>query len=139
MSDPLTDHSIDPALLDPHELGALADAYSGLRARKTELNKALADVASEANRIKRLLLAAMQIHGLSAVGGSVARVGVSYKEVAGVTSWPDLQEHVRATGEFDLLHRRVAELAVKERWKAGVEIPGVEHVTVPDLTISHKL
>lgn len=138
MSDPLTNnYTIDPATLSMNELGALVDSFHGLRQRKTELAKMLSDVTSEGERIRKLIIAALEFQNVTAIGGSVARVQLKYKDVPSAASWPDIHAHLTSHPEdFDILHRRLSESAIRERWAAGVSIPGVESVVLPDLSVT---
>lgn len=48
------------------------------------------------------------------------------KEVATARDWSAILLFVKETGAIDLLQKRLTESAVKLRWDAGVEVPGVE-------------
>lgn len=50
--------------------------------------------------------------------------------------WRLLHEHIYQTGEFDLLQKRLNDKAVMERIEAGVAIPGVETMTVSEISIT---
>jgi hypothetical protein len=50
--------------------------------------------------------------------------------------WVEIWGYIRETGEFDLLHRRIANLAVKARWEDGKEIPGVGKQEIFKLSVS---
>jgi hypothetical protein len=43
-----------------------------------------------------------------------------------VKDWTLTLDYIRSTGELDMLQKRLTESAVKARWDAGVDIPGVE-------------
>lgn len=135
MPDPTLQY-VDPSTITAPELAALVDSYAGLRKRKAELNKLVDEVASEAEQIKTLLIAALNAQGLSSLGGHIASVSLKSKTVPRVTDWPAVYAYVRGTGEFDLLHRRLNETAVRARWDSTVDIPGVEPTIVNDLSVS---
>jgi hypothetical protein len=46
-----------------------------------------------------------------------------------VEDWPKLYAHIKKTGEFELMQRRLGETAVKERWDADKQVPGVGRFT----------
>ena len=52
------------------------------------------------------------------------------------TEWTLIWDHIKETGEFDLLHRRLTSLAVKARWEEGIELPGVGKQEVYKLSVS---
>jgi hypothetical protein len=136
MPDPLLFAGIDPTQMSMHELGALVDSYDGMRARKTALTREVDDLASDIARARKLILAALEFQGVTSIGGSIARCTIISKTVPNVVAWDELYEHIMRTGEFDLLHRRVGEAAVKERWASGVEVPGISAVDINDLSVS---
>jgi hypothetical protein len=53
-----------------------------------------------------------------------------------VNDWAATLEYVRATGQVDLLQKRLTESAVKARWDSGVDIPGVDKVVKHTVTIT---
>lgn len=136
MTDPEALGSMSPADVTPAELAALTDQFAGLRRRKAELQKQVDEAASDADKIRKFLIAAMQEAGLNTVGGVIASVALRTKRVPKVENYDALYAHLRACGEFDLLYRRVNEAAVKERWNVGEQVPGVTSVEITDLSIS---
>lgn len=52
-----------------------------------------------------------------------------------VTDWATFYDYVSQTKEFDLLQKRLAITAFRDRWNAGTAIPGVESADVWDLSI----
>lgn len=61
----------------------------------------------------------------SGLSGKVARVQIETKTIPVVEDWPALYKHIKKTGEFELLQRRLGEGAIKERWEAKKRVPGV--------------
>jgi len=57
------------------------------------------------------------------------------KSVPSVADWDALYLHITKTQEWDLIHRRVTETAVRARWEAGDDVPGVARTDVLDLSI----
>lgn len=47
------------------------------------------------------------------------------KKAPRCTDWTGLYEHIKSTGEFDLLHKRLTETAVMARLNDGVYLPGI--------------
>jgi len=50
-----------------------------------------------------------------------------------VDNWSELIQHIKATGEIDLLQKRLTPNAVKQRWEEGNTIPGVSKVVKYDI------
>jgi hypothetical protein len=57
------------------------------------------------------------------------------KQKPTVEDWHLLYEHIQATGNFELLQRRVTESAVQERWANGDKVPGVGRFPVFDIKV----
>lgn len=55
-----------------------------------------------------------------------------------VNDWTATLEYVRVTGQIDLLQKRLTESAVKARWDAGVDIPGVDKIVKHTVTITKE-
>lgn len=53
-----------------------------------------------------------------------------------VTNWSVFQEHIRTTGQLDLLPKRPMMSAIKARWETGDDVPGVERVAGHRTTLS---
>jgi hypothetical protein len=63
--------------------------------------------------------------GYSGYEGGYAYKGVR-KLVALPINWEAILQHVRQSGDVDLLQKRLTESAVKARWDAGFTVPGVD-------------
>jgi len=48
------------------------------------------------------------------------------KDVPTVRDWSATLAYIKETGQVDLLQKRLTDSAVKARWDAGVDVPGVE-------------
>jgi hypothetical protein len=61
----------------------------------------------------------------SGIAGKVARGSIVTKPVPVAQNWDELYAHIKKTGSFELLQRRLSDTAIKERWEANKTIPGV--------------
>ena len=77
----------------------------------------------------------MVSNGLTSAGGSYAIIKCSPKDKPVAEDWPALYAHIQASGEFELLHKRLTQTAVEERWEDGVQVPGVINLPGHKLTI----
>lgn len=64
------------------------------------------------------------------ISGSVANVQLEKKVIPTVEDWPKFYAHIKKTGQWDLMQKRVADTAVQERWDAKKEVPGVGRFNV---------
>lgn len=125
-------------MLTTNDLAAKADAYYGKREARLTLQKTVNALEEEEKALKAELLEALTASTTSGVSGVRCYVQAVMKQKPDVLDSEAFREHVRSTGEFDLMIVRTNEKAIKERWDAGKEVPGVGSVTVMDLSI-HKL
>lgn len=122
--------------IDKLTVPALVDTYAQVRAERIAVGKAHADLKTREGLLKQELITRMlktKQHALASTG-YVAR---KEREMIPVASdWSKLQAHIKLTGNFELLQRRLTKTAVQERWDAGETIPGVEPFPVDDISIT---
>ena len=110
----------------PKALGACADKLYELRQKRLDQQKVVDALEAEEKALKEHIINTLPKSEASGVAGKLARVTVVTKEVPQVKDWDAFYKHVKKTGEFELLGRRLTETAVRERWEAGKQVPGVE-------------
>jgi len=124
--------------MTPEELGRLADTYAKVRERRLDAKRLMEEEEKREHLLKVQLMAELRNNKMSAVGGQKVIIGYKVSMEPSLGDADKLYAHVRATGEFDLLYRRVNAAAVKARKDVGVEVPGIEWFPVEKLTISKK-
>lgn len=120
----------------PKAMGACADRLYQLRQKRLEIQKEVDKVAAEESALKEHIINTLPKSEASGVAGKVARVTVVTKEVPQVEDWGVVYKHVKKTGQFDLLQRRLTDAAIKERWAHGKEIPGIKRFQVVTVSIN---
>jgi hypothetical protein len=115
----------------PKALGACADKLFELRNKRLSEQKKVDEIASEETAIENLPKSEA-----SGVAGKLARVTVVTKQVPQVKDWDAFYKYVKKTGSFDLMQKRLTDAAIKERWEAGKEVPGVEHFNAVSVSIN---
>lgn len=110
----------------PKTIGACADLLYTVRQERLELQKRVEALASKESELREHIIQTLPKSEASGVAGKLARVSVVKKDVPQVKDWDQLWNHVKKTGQFELLQRRVNDSAVKERWDEGKSVPGVE-------------
>ena len=118
------------------KLAKLADELFEARERRLALQKQAEEIQSRERELRALLIAEIPLTGATGVAGKLAAVKVAEKQVPQVSDWPALYAHIKKTGSFELLQRRVSEGAVKDRWAEDESVPGVECVKIVDLSVS---
>ena len=109
----------------PKTTAACADMLYKTREARHCVQKEVDALQSLETRLKDYLIAALPKGEASGVAGLVARVQITTKPIPTVDNWPKFYAYVKRTGNFDLLQKRLSEGAIKERWEAKKEIPGV--------------
>jgi hypothetical protein len=98
---------------------------------KRRLDEATAKAIFDLSRL-------MLENNLTVIGSDRAVATLTTAIVPKVTDWGMLYEHIRESGDFDLLYRRVTATAYDERRKLGVSIPGIEPVEVSSVKVKAK-
>ena len=117
---------LNPSKLKP---GALADLLYGLE----QLTKQVAVLAApisdivgpKVKEVEDHFINILPVGELSGVQGRAARVQITESPVPTVEDWEKFYAHIKKTGSFELLNRAVNRAAVKERWDARKQVPGV--------------
>jgi len=114
----------------------LVNNYISLRAQRLVLDKDVAALKEQEETLKDAIISKFREGSMTACGATNGLVKMTKLVEPVATDWPALWEHIRETGRFELLHKRVANLAVKEHWEAGEVIPGVGQQEVYKLSVS---
>jgi hypothetical protein len=120
----------------PKTMGACADRLYELRQQRLEVQKTVDKLAAEEAALKEHIINTLPKSEASGVAGKLARVTVVNKVVPQVEDWDAFYKFVKKTGSFDLLQRRLTDQAIKERWEAGKEVPGIKHFTATTVSIN---
>lgn len=118
------------------QLNEMVDEYNRIRKEREELSRKLEKMEGAENELELLILKTLHEQGLSAAGGKTCLVRANKTDVPYVKDWNKLWEHIRSTGEFELLHKRVTMASVADRWNEGIEVPGVERYPVESLHVT---
>jgi hypothetical protein len=114
----------------------LVNSYIALRAQRLNLDKEAALVKEQEELLKDAIISKMREGNMNAIGADNGLVKMSKLVEPVATDWPQVWAHIRSTNHFDLLHKRLANVAIKERWEAGEDIPGVGRAEVYKLSVS---
>jgi len=120
----------------PKALGACADKLFELRNKRLAEQKKVDEIAAEETALKNHIIENLPKSEASGVAGKLDRVTVVTKQVPQVKDWDAFYKYVKKTGSFDLMQKRLTDAAIKERWEAGKEVPGVEHFNAVSVSIN---
>lgn len=122
----------------PKTLGACADRLGELRDAKAQLARALEDLETERKAIEARLIKELPASDSDGIAGRAFRATVVTKRIPQIADWEKLTAYVKKTGAFELFQRRLSEEAVKERWEAKQNVPGVEGFTKKKISLTQK-
>jgi hypothetical protein len=120
----------------PLTLGACADELYELREQRLAAQRIVDELAAREARLREYVVGELERQGATAVSGQHARAGVTFTQLGKVTDWEVFYAHVRATGDFSLMQRRLNEGACRERWEAQETVPGVVPFAVPKISLT---
>jgi len=114
----------------------LVDNYITTRAQRLVLAKEVTELEETEKELYRTIVAKFRDQKITALGGKMGILKMAETIEPNAEDWLQIWEHIKATGDFELLHKRLTVTAVKERWDDGVEVPGVGRVPKYTLTVS---
>ena len=121
----------------PTALGGLADHWYAVREKRLEIERSVDKLKTEEAAIREHLIATLPKAELATgIAGRVGRVTIKPDVVAVLKDDAKFYAYVKKTGAFDLLQRRLNEGAIKARWEAKKEVPGVEPFPVLKASIT---
>lgn len=120
----------------PKKLGACADLAHELRAVRLKVEEEVEALRANEAKLKEHILATLKEQGLDSATGETATVSVSKLTVPKVVDWDAFYAYIHKAKAWELLERRPARGAYKERLDAGKTVPGVEPVEVVNLSIT---
>lgn len=110
----------------PKNLGACADMLFELRNSRLAEQKKVDEIEEKEKALKVYIIKNLPKSEASGISGKLARVTVIVKQIPQVKDWDAFYKHIKKTGSFDLVQKRLSDAAIKERFEDGKEVPGVE-------------
>lgn len=114
----------------------LVDNYISIRSQRLNLDREAATIKEMEDDLYQVIVSKMRDAGMSVLGAKNGFVKLKESTEPVPTSWPELWKWIQETGNFEVLHKRISTLAIKERWEAGEGVPGVGKTTVYKLSVS---
>lgn len=123
-------------MLPLEKVPALIDEYQRVRADRLAKEKEAKAIKDVERGHMETILEALRESETEAIGGTTHLAKRVVKDEPIAEDWEKIHAHIQATGEFDLLHRRLTDTAIKARWDDGVEVPGVGAFPVEKLSLT---
>lgn len=125
-----------PPHVIPKNFGKAADDLYETREQRLKLAKIVDAMEAHEKKLKAHFIDNLSKKESSGVAGQHARVQIVRDEEPQVQDWEETYKHIKKTGNFELLNRALNKSAVKERWKAGKEVPGVGHFPIVKVSVT---
>lgn len=124
----------------PSKLGPCIDlAYSTREKRlayQREVEKVLESMKAEEEAINTHILNTFDKVEIEQARGTLCSASIIRSVVPSKIDWPTVWKYIQKTGEFDLLEKRMAKVAWRERYEAGKTIPGTEPFDMITLSLT---
>lgn len=124
----------EPAI--PESIGRCADLYHDVRELRLAMAKEVEAVEAFERKVNQHIIDNLSKSDDTGAAGLRYRAQVLTKRKPSVADWAALQQHILATGEFDLVQKRISDKAIADRWESGEAVPGIEPVNVVSLSVT---
>ena len=106
-----------------NELANTKDSINSLDEERKEFVQKKVDLESR-------LVAIMDDQGIDRTANDRATISVKTETMPSAEDWDQIYEHILATKQFELLHRRLSAQAFREILSLGQNVPGVRSTEV---------
>lgn len=120
----------------PPSMGLCADFYHEVRELRLAMAKEVAEVEAREKEIKEHIIANLSKSLDTGAAGLKYRAQIVMKASPRIADWGIFCSFVRKNDRFDLLQKRVSDTGIKDLWADRADVPGIERVNVPDVSIT---
>jgi len=121
----------------PKSMGACADLLYDVREQRYAADRLAQELKAEEERIKNHIIDKLDKES-SGAAGKHHRVQVvrKWKPRIDPTKWDKFYAWVSKHNRFDLLQKRLSEVAAKELMEAGKKVPGMDKFNYVDVSLT---
>jgi hypothetical protein len=122
--------------LSAGELAKVADEYWTAYQARLAADRVAKGLKETESKLSAQLMSEMLNQSMTAIGGHLVQLSLTKSDepTLNVKEYEAFVEYVLKTKDLSLLERRINKAAVKERWAAGVQVPGVHSFPVYKLS-----
>jgi len=106
--------------------GAIANLRYDLQQERMIAAKHVEKLKKEERRLDDFILNNVLVGDTTKAGGTRGGISKSLTTIAVVNDWPAFYKFIAANEAWDLMQKRAAVGALRERWDNETEVPGVE-------------
>lgn len=120
----------------PTTLGGTIDLLWSLREERKSAETIVNEIKEKEAAVEAHLMNNFDKSGLDGAKGKYGLATIKHSTVADVTDWPAFYAYIQKNKAWELLQKRPAITAIRERWNANKAIPGVapKEISVLSLT-----
>jgi hypothetical protein len=107
-----------------------------MRAKRIEAQRSVDDAKQREKAAALAIIERLKAEKSTKSSGAIATASITKKTEPVVDNWPKVYAHIKKTGDFELLHQRIASRAWAERVTAGKTVPGVSSIEVEELSLT---
>ncbi len=115
----------------------LDDLYS-IRTEVKSLQEQESELKRSQRELEATLMTKLDQQGVDRVGNDVCTVSLKKEIVPTVEDWEAVQRHVRDTGQFELLQKRMSAVAYRELRSMNLDVPGVKATELTRINFRSK-
>tara|TARA_R110002096_G_C14342583_1_gene702332 strand:+ start:28 stop:405 length:378 start_codon:yes stop_codon:yes gene_type:complete len=115
----------------------LDDLYS-IRTEVKSLQEQENELKRSQRELEATLMTKLDQQGVDRVGNDVCTVSLKKEIVPTVEDWEAVQRHVRDTGQFELLQKRMSAVAYRELRSMNLDVPGVKATELTRINFRSK-
>lgn len=120
----------------PTTIGGTIDLLWSLREERKSAEAAVNEIKEKETAVEAHLMNNFDKSGLDGAKGKYGLATLKHSTVADVTDWPQFYSYIQRNKAWDLLQKRPAITAIRERWNNGKAIPGLEPKEIVTLSLT---
>ncbi len=121
--------------MNTEELMQLVTRFNNVRDERLDLQRKRDKRYESEIELKLMLVEAIKESGLQKVAN--VKLVLKIKPVA--KDWEAIRKYIIEHDAWDLMQRRLGDLACRERWDDGIDLPGIDKFPVDDLSIGKRV
>jgi hypothetical protein len=114
----------------------LINQYISIRAQRLILDKEAASLKETEDDIGKVIISKFREGNITAQGATNGLIKMTEYEEPLAEDWDQIRTYIIQKNAWELVHKRITVTAVKERWEAGEQVPGVGRMTKYKLSVS---
>jgi hypothetical protein len=117
------------------ELNEIIKRFNNIREERLTMQRRTDKLKEQENDLKGQVIVALKESGLN----KAANVKLQLKPKPVAKDWNAIHEYIIEHDAWDIMQRRLGEVAIRDRWENDEAIPGVDKFPVDDLSVGKRV